>query len=152
MEVRRIEDQLKRAFEGPAWHGPSVLETLGRVTAARAAARPIRSAHTIWEIALHIAVWEDVVRRRIGGEAVSLTSEQDWPPVKKTGAAAWKGALASLRRGHRALRDAVARLPESRLAEKVGSRGTAVYVLLHGAIQHDLYHAGQIAILKKAKG
>ena len=69
-ETFRLADQIRRAFEGNAWHGDSVLELLAGVNAKTAAARPIKNAHSIWEILLHIAAWDDAVRRRIGGTAV----------------------------------------------------------------------------------
>jgi GNAT superfamily N-acetyltransferase/uncharacterized damage-inducible protein DinB len=151
-EIQRIEDQLRRAFEGDAWHGPAVRELLGDVTAAKAAARPLPDAHSIWEIVLHIATWEGVVRRRLQGEAVAdLPSEQDWPPVQETTETAWHKAMDDLDRGHRALREAIARSDEGRLAELVPGKEHSVYHMLHGIIQHDLYHAGQIAVLKKAR-
>src|SRR2546425_7694088 len=93
-ETRRIADQLERAFEGEAWHGPSLREVLAQVTAPRAAARPIPSAHTIGEIAAHVAAWEDAVRRRLEGELVELSEAQDWPRIDDTGEAAWKALLA----------------------------------------------------------
>ncbi len=71
-EASRIADQLRRAFDGDAWHGDSVLEILNGVTAAQAAARPITHAHSIWELVLHIAAWDGVVLRRLGGAAVEL--------------------------------------------------------------------------------
>ena len=79
-ETFRLADQIRRAFEGNAWHGDSVLELLAGVNARTAAARPIKNAHSIWEILLHIAAWDDAVRRRIGGTAVTLTDEQNFPP------------------------------------------------------------------------
>jgi hypothetical protein len=63
----RIADQLKRAFEGDAWHGPAVLEVLQGVTARAAASKPIPGAHSIWELVLHIAAWDGVIRRRMEG-------------------------------------------------------------------------------------
>jgi len=148
-EIGRIEDQLKRAFEGPAWSGPSLLEALAGVTAERAAKRPIATAHSIWELVLHVAVWEDVVRRRALGESFDPTDEQDWPRVSDTSPAAWSEALEALRRGHRALRDVVARFDEARLEQPLVPGGNSAYVQFHGAAQHDLYHAGQIAVLRK---
>lgn len=148
-EVTRIEDQLKRAFEGDAWHGPALQEVLQGVTAVQAAARSLAGAHSIWEIVLHVAAWEDVVRRRIGGEPVSLSDAEDWPAVRDTGDAAWSAALERLRSGHMALRRAVAKLSDARLKEEVPGASYTFYHLVHGLIQHDLYHAGQIALLKK---
>jgi uncharacterized damage-inducible protein DinB len=148
-EVNRIEDQLKRAFEGGAWHGPSVLEALDGVTAARAAAKPIPAAHSIWEIVHHVAAWEDAVRRRVMGEPVELSDEEDWPPVRETDDAAWTAALERLRAGHQALRRTVSKLSDVRLKEEVAGMDYTHYHLVHGVIQHDLYHAGQISLLKK---
>src|SRR6476646_7286655 len=83
-ETFRLADQIRRAFEGNAWHGDSILELLAGVSARTAAARPIKNAHSIWEILLHIAAWDDAVRRRIGGAAVTLTDEQNFPSVRDT--------------------------------------------------------------------
>ena len=149
-EVQRIADQLRRAYEGDAWVGPSLRGLLDGVTAAQAAHRSIPQAHTIWELVLHITVWESVVRRRLAGEALEPTGEHDWPPVRDIGDVAWKKALADLERGHLALREAIAGLTDARLNDPVPGKGYSVYFMLHGLVQHDLYHAGQIALLKKA--
>jgi len=148
-EIQRIADQLRRAYEGEAWHGPSLRELLSSVTAAQAARRPLPGAHTIWELVLHIAAWESIVRRRLGGEAVEATPEQDWPPVRDTSDAAWKKTLEELARSHLALRESVAALSDDQLRQKVAGQNYSIYGMLHGLIQHDLYHAGQIALLKK---
>ena len=151
-EIERIVDQLARAYEGNAWHGPSVREALEGVTAEQAHTRPLQNAHSIWELAHHIAVWENAVRRRLAGDRaqIALASPEDWPPVGDQSEAAWEQAKAALDRGHRALCDAIARVPESRLDEPILEGMSTVYVTLHGIIQHDLYHAGQISMLKKA--
>jgi uncharacterized damage-inducible protein DinB len=149
-EIKRIDDQLRRAFEGRAWHGPSLRELLADVTAEQATARPVPGAHSTWEITLHIAAWHEGVRRRVEGERVELSPEEDWPPVASTSEAAWQDALAALERTHTELRRMVSRLADARLQEMVAGKDHSVYVMLHGLIQHDLYHAGQIALLKKA--
>jgi uncharacterized damage-inducible protein DinB len=148
-EVRRIEDQLTRSFQGPAWHGPSLRELLEDVSAEQAAARPIGGAHSIWEIVLHIAAWEEVVRRRFAGETVELSDAQDWPAVPDNSAAAWALALGHLETTHEKLRGAVAALDPARLENPAAGKSYSVYFMLHGVVQHNLYHAGQIAILKK---
>ncbi|HXG67415.1 MAG TPA: DinB family protein [Blastocatellia bacterium] len=150
-EVRRIRSQLRRAFEGEAWHGPSVKELLAGVTAAQAAAKPLPGAHSIWELVLHISAWEKVARRRLAGEAAELSKEEDWPPVRDTSEAAWGQTLQEMEQAHQELREAVGQLDEARLDEIVPGTQYSVYFLLHGVIQHDLYHAGQIALLKKAQ-
>ncbi|MCI0329409.1 MAG: DinB family protein [candidate division Zixibacteria bacterium] len=148
-EIERISDQLKRAFEGGAWHGPSVKEVLEGVTAEKAAARPISGAHSIWELVLHIAVWEDAVKRWVRGETHNVTNELDWQKVKDTNEAAWKKTLENLETGHMELRATISRLSDGELDKILKEPKPSVYDLLHGVIQHDLYHAGQIAVLKK---
>ena len=151
-EAACIADQLRRAFNGEAWHGDSLFEILEGVTAARAAARPIAGAHTIWELVLHVAAWDGAVLQRLGGGAVELSDAENFPPVTDTSEAAWRAALARVRRGHEGLVAAVVSLPDSRLDDMVPGKEGAYYTfyyMLHGVVQHELYHAGQIALLKK---
>jgi uncharacterized damage-inducible protein DinB len=151
-EAARIADQLRRAFEGEAWHGDSVFEILEGVTAAQAASRPIAGAHTIWELVLHIAAWDGAALRRLGGAAVELSDAENFPAGADASEAAWRAALARVRRVHEELVAAVAALPDSRLHDIVpGKEGAhyTFYYMLHGVAQHELYHAGQIALLKK---
>jgi len=149
-EVERIEDQMKRAFEGNAWHGPAVLEVLEGVGAEQAARRPIAAAHSIWELVLHMNTWKDIAERRLGGDPVKeVPPELDFPPVQGTDAAAWQAAQDGLAATHQRLTHALGRLRDAQLDEPPPGYGLSRYVLLHGVIQHDLYHAGQIAILKK---
>jgi uncharacterized damage-inducible protein DinB len=149
-EIKRIDEQLRRAFEGQAWHGPSLRELLADVTAEQATAKPVPGAHSMWEIVRHIAAWHEGVRRRLEGERVELSADEDWPPVASTPEAAWREALAVLERTHTELRRTMSRLTDARLQEMVIGTDDSVEVMLHGLIQHDLYHAGQIALLKKA--
>jgi uncharacterized damage-inducible protein DinB len=151
-EAARIADQLRRAFAGDAWHGDSLFEILNGVTAAQAAARPIASAHTIWELVLHIAAWDGAVLRRLGGVAATLSDAENFPAVTDVSETAWRKALAEVRRVHEELVEAVSVLPDSQLDEMVpGKEGLhyTFYYMLHGVAQHELYHAGQIALFKK---
>jgi uncharacterized damage-inducible protein DinB len=145
-----IVDQLKRVYEGEAWHGPALREILSGVTAGEAAARPLASAHSIWEIALHIKGWMEVARLRVIGEGAENPPDGDWPAVEDASAEAWAKALAELDGAHRRLIEAVSSLSDSRFREKAAGQEASVYFTLHGLIQHNLYHAGQIALLKKA--
>jgi uncharacterized damage-inducible protein DinB len=153
-EVERILDQSRRAFDGEAWHGPSVSATLKNVTAKQAAARPIASAHSIWELVLHIGAWEQACTRRLHGDPAQLTDEEDWPAVTNTSEAAWRRTKNELTENHQRLLEAIAAADESRLDQRInsdpGAESSSMYVTLHGVIQHNLYHIGQIAILKKA--
>ena len=153
-EVERIREQFRRAFDGDAWHGPSLLKILEGVTAQQAAAHPIPGAHSIWELSLHIAAWERACKRRLAGDPAQLTDAEDWEPITDTSEAAWENTKQKLIDNHRELLDAIAKVDESRLSELIIKNPdvsySSVYVTLHGVVQHDLYHAGQIAMLKKA--
>jgi uncharacterized damage-inducible protein DinB len=151
-EAARIAELLRRAFDGSAWHGPALLELLEDVDAATAAAKPLAKVHSIWELVLHIAVWDGVALRRLSGEKCQPTGLANFPPVAKPTEAAWRKAVAHAKRAHDALVKAVASLPDSRLGNRVPGKRYDFYHMLHGIAQHELYHAGQIAILKKARG
>ena len=151
-ETFRLADQIRRAFEGNAWHGDSVLELLAAVNAKSAAAKPIKSAHSIWELLLHIAAWDGAVVRRAGGTAVTLSDEQNFPPVKDVSEAAWRQAIESMKQTHNELIKAVAAFPDFRLQDPVPGKTQNYYnfyYMFSGIVQHELYHAGQIALLKK---
>src|SRR6266699_2455737 len=108
-EPARLADQIRRAFEGEAWHGDSVLELLKDVDAVTATAHPIPNAHSIWDLVLHIAAWDDAVRRRTGGTAVTLSDEENFPSIKDTSETAWRKALDHMKRAHNELVKAVKR-------------------------------------------
>jgi uncharacterized damage-inducible protein DinB len=153
-EVERILDQFRRAFDGEAWHGPSVLSLLSDVNAAQAFAHPIPSAHSIWELVLHITAWERACKRRLAGDRAQLSDEENFPPVRDSSVLAWEGAQQKLVQTHHELLEAIATIDDLRLDQPIisdpSTQYSTLYVTLHGVIQHDLYHAGQIAILKKA--
>ncbi len=153
-EVDRIRNQFERAFNGGAWHGPSVRELLNGVTADQAAAHPIPGAHSIWELTLHIAAWEDACRRRLEGDPAQLSDDENFPPITDTSEAAWEEAKRKLLKLHNQLLVAITATEDARLdqpiIDSVETTFNSVYVTLHGGVQHSLYHAGQIAVLKKA--
>jgi len=149
-EIERIVDQLNRAFKGEAWHGPAVMAILEGITPQQAAARPFNGTHNIWEIMLHITAWEQAGRRRLRGERAELPEAEDWPKVIHTNDQAWGQAKETLRQAHEDLCLAVSELDETRLEQPIIEGMSSTYVTLHGVIQHSLYHAGQIALLKKA--
>jgi len=154
-ETARLGDQIKRAFDGDAWHGDSLLELLQGVDAKTAAAHPIPDAHSIWELVLHIATWDDAAIRRAEGNAFEPSDAENFPAVKDASASAWDKALKHARETHARLVKAVAAFPDARLQEQVPGKKERYYnffYLFSGIVQHELYHAGQIALLKKAQG
>jgi uncharacterized damage-inducible protein DinB len=149
-EPALIAEQLRRAFEGDAWHGPALLELLREMDAATAAAHPLADVHSIWELVLHVSAWDDAAYRRLGGEKVQLTGTANFPVVPKSTQTTWREAIVHVKRTHDLLVKTVVDLPEARLWERVPGKRYDFYFMLHGVAQHALYHAGQIAILKKA--
>jgi len=152
-EIDRILDQMDRAFSGDAWHGPSLMSLLDGLSAEDASKHAVHGAHSIWELVHHMAAWNAIVRQRLQGESVDVTAERDWPPVWEVNETTWKRALENLSDSRARLRSVVAGIQDDQLDlmdQKTSGPNTSRYVVLHGVIQHDLYHAGQIAVLKKA--
>jgi uncharacterized damage-inducible protein DinB len=151
-QIEFVVDQLKRAFDGEAWHGPALMEILADVDAATAAAHPISAGHSIWELVLHVAAWEQVIITRIvEGKAVTLSDEKNFGHIDHVNEAAWRQALDTLQRNHRELIKAASQLTESRLNDPVPGKDYNLLFMLMGAAQHAAYHGGQIALLKRAR-
>lgn len=149
-ESERLAAEIGKALSGGAWHGPSFREALEGVDLAAAMRRPVADAHTIAEIVLHATAWHDVVRRRLQGENPQVTDEQDWPRVALADEQAWQAAVRRLEETGRALCDTVRAFPAEKLHEKRPSLDDTWYGLISGQLQHVIYHAGQVALLRKA--
>lgn len=133
------------------WHGPSLMDLVGDVSAAQAAERPIAGAHSIWELVLHMTAWTEITRERLVGSAkADPTPEEDWPPLNDRSPEAWRATVERMKDAHRELAADVAKLGDSDLIGRVPGKDHAVLTMVHGVVEHDAYHGGQIAILKKA--
>ena len=148
-ELEFVTDQLKRAFDGEAWHGPALMEVLDGIDAKTAAVHSIPNAHSIWELVLHVTTWERVIARRIHGEALMPSDEENFPTVQQPTEPAWHEAMKTLRATHSDLIQLVSTMKESRLNEPVPGKDYDLRFMLTGAVQHAAYHGGQIALLKK---
>jgi uncharacterized damage-inducible protein DinB len=150
-EGSRLEEQLRRSLEGEAWHGPSVLELLAGVSAAQAAGHPIAGAHSIWELVLHIASDYDLVLRRLADDGHPLTAAEDWPACPAPTEENWARTTRELALLDEKMRRAVRDFPDERLdALLVPESPWTAYTQFIGVTQHNAYHAGQIALLKRA--
>ncbi|MFL6442481.1 MAG: DinB family protein [Candidatus Sulfotelmatobacter sp.] len=149
-ESAGIADQLQRAFYGSAWHGPAAMEILEDVDAITAAAKPIENVHSIWELLLHVAVWDGAALTRLAGSKCQPTGDANFPRVTRPTEAAWRKAVSDAKRTHDKLVRTVSGLSDERLRDRVPGKRYNFYHMLHGIAQHELYHAGQMAILKKA--
>jgi uncharacterized damage-inducible protein DinB len=143
-EIDRIRKQLERTYSGDAWHGPSLRKVLEGIDPGKASARPIAGGHSAAELAAHVLAWRHETLRRLEGKGGDAPVEGDWPDPLP-----WQELLAKLDRSQEALLEAVSGLKDEVLDEKVKGRRESHYVLLQGIIHHDLYHAGQVALLKK---
>ncbi|VTT98852.1 Smu13B OS=uncultured organism PE=4 SV=1: DinB_2 [Gemmataceae bacterium] len=152
-ELARIEDELRRAYDGDAWHGPPLREVLEGVTAADAAHKHPQLAHSAWVLVNHLAAWIEVVAQRITEwRPIGEPEAGNFPLVTDTSESAWESALDNLDRQHRKLLDVIAGLSADKFDETVPGKTYPVAVMLHGTAQHYAYHAGQIALLKKLVG
>ncbi len=146
-----VVDQMHRAFSASPWHGPSLLEVLEGVTPEIAAARPMANTHSIWELVLHLITWKDTVRKRLDSKTAIVVADDDnfpKPPVATSDN--WANTCEKLQRSHDQLVEAVRALTAERLEETVPGKDYSKLIMLLGIPQHDDYHAGQIALLKKA--
>ncbi|HXJ69927.1 MAG TPA: DinB family protein [Verrucomicrobiae bacterium] len=151
-EKKRTLDLLDRAYRAKAWHGPALLETLVGVDASMAAKRVVKGAHTIWELVDHLGSWNAIVAERLAGKTPQVTPDMNFPRTPSPTPAAWKKSLARLAASQRKFRAAVAKFPESQLGRIRPGTKTSWNVLIHGQMQHQLYHAGQIAMLRRGMG
>ena len=148
-ELERLADAMKRIQHGDAWHGLSLREILVDVSAGQAAARPIPATHSIWELVLHIAAWEEAFCQRLEGIRVDEPAEGDFPALPESVPQKWAHTLARLDQAHKRLIEAISRLNESALDQLVVGKDYTVGYMLHGIIRHHVYHAGQIRLLQK---
>ena len=150
-EITFMVDQLKRAFDGEAWHGPALTEILDGINAETAAEHAIPKAHSIWELVLHLSTWERVIAERIQGKALVPSNEENFPTIRQPTEAAWRAAVKTLRATHVELIQLVSGMKEAQLNVRVPGKDYDLRFMLMGAVQHAAYHGGQIALLKKAQ-
>lgn len=144
-----IKDQFEKVFYGGAWHGPSVMEALENVSAEKAVSKPFNNAHSIWEIVLHINAWQLCTITRLKGEFTEPSPEEDWPEVINGSQNSWEITIGNLKNSAEELIKSISKLDEHILDSNIAGKDYTYYFLIHGLIQHDIYHVGQIILLKK---
>ncbi len=143
---------IDEAYERHSWHGPNLKGSLRGVTASGALWRPAPGRHNIWEITLHAAYWKYAVRRRITGEkrgAFPLKGSNWFVREGGPDAAQWKADLALLAEQHRYMRECIAELSDRELDRTLRGSRVSTLRMVHGVAAHDIYHAGQIQLLKR---
>ncbi len=154
-ELRLLLRLLDQGFDHAAWHGPTLAGAIRGVTAKQAARRPARGRHNVWEIVLHTAYWKYAVRRRLtGGTQGEFPREgSNWPALPMVlDERRWRADVRLLKEEHRKLRRVVAALSPTVLGRRLGKKRWTTGETIHGVAMHDLYHAGQIQLLKKLRG
>jgi hypothetical protein len=142
MSRELLIEELRNAFDKASWHGANLMGALRGATPAQAAIR-MHGRHSIWEQLLHAAYWKHRVLRKFGSKSKFARKGSDWPAAPtRAGAAEWKADLEMMRGLHAQLVALVAALPQKQLDSRTRW-------LLHGAAAHDVYHAGQIKLLRR---
>jgi len=152
-ECNRIAHQLASTINGDAWYGDSLQKILDDVTAKQAQARAFPGAHSIWELLCHVDAWVNFTLGAAQGVPIpawpGMPVELDWPAVTDTSERTWKHAVDSFFSNHLRLVETIKTFTDERLEATVTGRTYNFYRLFLGAAQHAIYHAGQIALLKK---
>lgn len=150
--IALLLEVLDQAFDQKSWHGTTLRGSLRGLTPAEALWRPAANRHNIWELALHTAYWKYAVRRRLAGETVGSFDRRpsNWPDLPDPpDIKAWKRDITFLESEHRKLREVVGRLTPAALRLR-SPRGVWTYgEEIHGIAAHDLYHTGQIQLIKR---
>lgn len=144
---------LDTGYDHKSWHGPILKGSLRGISPEEAAWRPAAGRHNIWELAVHAAYWKYAVLHRLRREVRFPLKGRDWfpRPGEDAGEAAWRADLKILEQMHRGLREAVAALRDADLDAVPAGSKTTVQDLVLGAAYHDIYHAGQIQLLKRLR-
>ena len=150
--IRLLLDVLDHAFDRRAWHGTTLAGSIRGVAIDEALWRPAPARHNIWELTLHTAYWKYAVRRRLTGDKRGRFPRpgSNWLPLPDpSDAAAWSRDVRLLKDEHRRLMETVARYPAARLGRRLPRSRWTAQESIHGVAAHDLYHAGQIQLLKR---
>lgn len=149
--IDRILKHYDGVLNGDAWHGDSVWQVLSDIPADTAAARPLGSAHSIWEIVAHMTFWEGVVTQRLHGKRAGLVEELNFPSMPAPTGENWRKTLDAFRDSNRQFREALGGLDPAKLDELTAAGKRTYYGEAHGILEHHVYHLGQIALLKKSR-
>jgi len=147
--IALLLDLVDEAFERAAWHGPTLRGSLRGVTAKQASWRPAPTRHSIRELTVHAAYWKYAVRRRLMGTTRGSFELPGSNWFEMQPGRSWKDDVRLLIDEHRQLRAAIAAYPASKLSKAVDAKQQTAAFSIRGIAAHDLYHAGQIQLLKK---
>ena len=146
-ETSRIINMLQNAYNGAAWHGASIMEILEKINANQAF-QPSEHIHRICELVQHITGWRVFVIKRLEGDAFYEVSQtENWRTFKNPTEATWEEIKADLAESQKNMISALEKISDEKLHDEVEGKAYDYYTMIHGVIQHDLYHLGEIALL-----
>jgi DinB superfamily len=151
-QIQLLLRMLDEAYSTKTWHGPNLKGSLRGLTAMKAAWRPGPKRHNIWELAVHAGYWKYVARRRLLGEkrgSFALKGSNWFARPFELSERAWRNDLTLLDDEHRRLREVVASLKPTALCFTPATSKVSNLALICGVANHDVYHAGQIQLLKR---
>lgn len=151
-QAQLILDLIDQSYNKRSWHGTNLRGSIRGLTAREALWRPAPGRHNIWEIIIHCAYWKYTVRRRLLGErrgSFPLKGSNWFPRSGELTENQWRSDIRLMENCHRSMREAIAALSDAGLKRPPRRSTVSNTMLLTGIASHDLYHAGQIQILKR---
>ena len=148
-KTEALIDQLKTTYNRRSWHGPSLMEILKDVDHVHAQRRPLYGRHTIWEIVDHMTAWNTVpIMTLLSGVYPEMPPEKDWPPMGDT-EEEWQESIQKLGESVNVLTTAISKMSDKKYDEVINGKDYDYNIMLYGVLNHNLYHMGQLSILKK---
>jgi uncharacterized damage-inducible protein DinB len=155
MTIHEFTDQFEIVFQKQPWYGASVMEVVASVPLRIVGTKITPRSHSVYQIVMHMITWREYVTKKLSGQndyAVEVGGELDWPFKEDVSKEDWNDAVAALEKSQLRLIETLKRTPDEKLEELVPLNGPNTTLtfgkLLHGLLQHDVYHAGQIALLR----
>lgn len=143
---------VRATVRGPMWHGPSLRDVIEGVTPEQAWRHPVEGAHSIWELVHHVGAWADIACQRILGRSVTVTPERNFPPVGEPTADAWRESIEQMEARYETLAATVGSMAEAALRTQPAASRPQAELMVRGVVEHGVYHAGQISLLRRALG
>lgn len=152
-EIKTFIDSLKSSYDGESWYGDSIMQNIQTISSEQAFHHPIPEAHSIAELVTHMIAWRQFLLKRLQGDDDFSVQQEDsfnWQLIDPNPKTAWKSLLRVLDDNQTQLLAVMTKKEDAFLDEKVAQKNYDFSVLIHGVIQHDIYHLGQIVLLAKA--
>ena len=148
-EIQNIKTIFDRSFNGPAWHGPDIKSVLKEISHEEAL-KKVGDSHNIAEIVFHMIAWRNFLINNLKGQKnYEVSDEENFKKIDNISEADWTKLKDRLENSQNEMLELLSRTNETILDQKVGARKYTYYILMHGVIQHDLYHLGQIELIRK---